>query len=166
MKAYHWLIVVVFALIGAALMYGCGKSGLFVIFEPPNPNATADTGAHPITPFARDMRALCIPLVWGCILFGVITFVLSRWVPMFSAKVSATAVAAGFALLFSMHFLIRFEWVLNVVAIGSVVVVAFLLGHMVYLKFKGVEGSTPSHILPAFVREWFVPKPPVFPTNP
>ena len=102
-----------------------------------------------------------IPLVWACILFGGVSIVLSRWIGVFSAKAGATAIALGIGLLLAVSYLIKYEWVVDVAVIGSLAIAALLLGHMVYLKLRGKEGSEPSQLFPAFVRAWFAkPAPP------
>lgn len=158
MKLHHWLLLLVFVLIcvGLPILFGCGRNGLFGIFEPPDPNATAVVnGGAAYTPFARDLRSVMIPLVWACILFGGVSIVLSRWIGVFSAKAGATAIALGVGLLLAVSYLIKYEWVVDVAVIGSLAIAALLLGHMVYLKLRRKEGSEPSQLFPAFVRNWF-----------
>lgn len=142
--------------LGAGLLAGCG-GGLFSIFQKPSPNAVTDgvgSGAA-YTPFARDLRAVMIPLVWICIGFGVVSVVLSRWLAVFSSKAGATAIALGVGLLLAVNYLIKYEWVVDVAVVGSLAIVGILVGHMLYLKLKGKEGADWPDLLPAFVRKWF-----------
>lgn len=157
MKWNHWVLLLACSLIGAGLLilFGCGHDGLFGIFKSPDPNASAEFNGATLTPFARDMRALCIPVVWVCIVGGIVALIASRWVPVVSAKTAGIAIACGFGLLFSMNFLIRFEWVVDAlvwVCIGSL---GLMVVHWVYNKIRGVDGAEPSHLFPAFVRNWF-----------
>lgn len=140
-------------LIGSVLQ-GCSTFDPFSPFKPPDPNAVTSGGAA-YTPFARDLRAVMIPLVWGCIAFGAVSIVLSRWIGVFSSKAGATAIALGVGLLLAVNYLIKYEWVVDVAVVGSLVIVGILVGHMLYLKLKGKEGADWSGLFPAFVRKWF-----------
>lgn len=147
-------------LVCVCLMYAlaaCGSRGLFGIFEPPDPNATAEVGGKSaaITPFAKDLRSVMIPLVWGCILFGAASVILSRWIGVFSAKSGAVAIALGVGLLLAVNYLIKYEWVVDVAVIGSLVIVGILAGHWLYNRIRGTEGAEPSSLIPSFVRKWF-----------
>lgn len=125
------------------------------IFAPPDPNAVASGLGAAATPFARDLRTIGIPLVWACAVFAVVSFVLSKWVGVFSAKTSLASAVAAVVLLYSINFLTRYEWVLHIAVLGSLGCILAIIAHAAYLKYTGKEGSGWSDLLPAFVRKWF-----------